>query len=100
MKRVACLKCGSTRLHRSRHKWWMERVAAIAGWRAQRCRDCNQRFLQCGERLTPAAQLKHLRKRIVLGAAALAAVAVVLAAILYLSHAQSTPPLDGMFLPL
>lgn len=100
MKQVACLKCGSLRLHRSRRKSWMESAAGFAGWRTRRCRECNARFLQCGGKLTPAANLNRVRNRVLVVGGVIGAVAAVLAVILYLGRAQSTPPLDGMILPL
>jgi hypothetical protein len=100
MNQVACLKCGSLRLHRSRRKSWMESAAALAGWRTRRCRECNARFLQCGTRLTPVTHLNRVRKRLLAVAAVAGAIAVVLMVILYLSRPQATPPLDGIILPL
>jgi hypothetical protein len=100
MNRACCLKCGSSRLRLSSRRSWIEYAAAFAGWRMRRCHDCNTRFLQCGSTLVRTNHLKRLRQRILLAAAALGAIAVVLAAVLYFGHMQATQAAEGVLLPL
>ncbi len=100
MKRACCLKCGSFRLNVSRRRSWLEYAAALSGWRMRRCQDCNTRFLQCGNLLVRTNHLKRIQRRLLLGAAAVGALGVVLAAILYFAHMEAAAAVEGIFLAL
>ena len=93
-----CMKCGSSQLRPSRRRSWIEYAAALLGWRMRRCHDCKMRFLQCRSMLVQTSHLKRLERRVLLGAAAAGAIAVVLAVILYFGHAQASVAAEGMLL--
>ncbi len=93
-----CLHCGSARVCRSRRKSAVEYAIALAGWRVSRCHDCHARFLQFGRSLVNAKRLRWMAKGLLIGVVAAAAVAVVVAAILWFGHIQAGPAsLEGLF---
>lgn len=101
MSETHCLKCGSARMRRARRRSSMEYAIALAGWRVRRCHGCNTRFLQFGRSLVQADRLKRVVSGLLVAAMATAAVAVVIAAILWFGHSQ--PPVESvgeLILPL
>lgn len=41
-----CPRCGSTRIHRSRHRTFWERILPVTGAWIRRCHDCDLRFIR------------------------------------------------------
>jgi hypothetical protein len=64
----------------------------------RRCQDCNTRFLQCGRSLVAVSRLYNARRWLLLGSAAVCALAAVLLAILYFGHAPASDAAEGMLL--
>ena len=90
MTDVICLNCGSSRVHRSRRHNVVERAALMFGGRPCRCHGCNARFTRFGHTLVRIASVQRAAKGLAITFLMITAAAVVLAAIIWLSHGGAT----------
>lgn len=89
MTNVTCPQCGSSRVHRSRRRDLFEKSLSILRGRMHRCRECNARYVRFGGSLVRMTDLQRTRQRLFFSFSIAAAVAMILATILWLSHHSS-----------
>ncbi len=74
-----CPRCGSARIHRSRHRTALERLLSIAGGWTRRCHDCGYRFARLLGTTIPVDDAGAARRKVALIAAGVTSPVVILA---------------------
>ena len=85
-----CPKCGSTRVHRSHRLALAERVASVLGGKIKRCHECNFRFVQIHGSTLLLADFRRVVRKLAWVALIAAALAMVLAVVLWFSGKQAS----------
>jgi hypothetical protein len=90
--RKVCPKCASERVRRSRRRGLPEKFIGLLGARANRCRECNYRFLSLGNSTILTSDLQVLFRKAAMGAMAVLALALVLAVVMWFAGRHAAFP--------
>jgi hypothetical protein len=98
MPKPICIHCGSSRVHRSHRKGWLDRVVLLVGGQTCRCHECNARLARFGGSVLRMADVHRAAWRLLIAFAMMTAAAAILAGIIWFSHkAVFSPTESGSF---